>query len=108
MTLSELRNARQSRPRQSSICFHHLATAAEAVFDPRAFQSASMSSSTAATSPTIGTWTWMFLLIEEGSMSTWTLNDPGEKASVRPVIRSSKRAPMQSMKSQSCIVQLAS
>ena len=50
----------------------------------------------------------MFLLIDEGSMSMWTLNEPGEKASVRPVMRSSKRAPMQSMKSQSCIAQLAS
>ena len=50
----------------------------------------------------------MFLLIDEASMSMWTLNEPGEKASVRPVMRSSKRAPMHSMKSQSCIVQLAS
>ena len=85
-----------------------MATAAEAVFEPRSFQSASMSASTAATSPTIGTWTWMFLLIDDGSMSMWTLNEPGEKASSRPVIRSSKRAPMQSMTSQSCIAQLAS
>ena len=67
-----------------------------------------MSASTEATSPTMGTWTRMFLLIEEGSMSMWTLSEPGLKASVRPVMRSSKRAPMQSIRSQSCIVQLAS
>ena len=67
-----------------------------------------MSARTEATSPTMGTWTWMFLLIEEGSMSMWTLKEWGEKASVRPVMRSSNRAPMQSMKSQSCIAQLAS
>jgi hypothetical protein len=33
------------------------------------------------------------LLIEEGSMSMWIFFEPGENASVRPVIRSSKRAP---------------
>ncbi len=67
-----------------------------------------MSASTEPMSPTIGTWTWMFLLIDEGSMSICTFREPGLKASVRPVIRSSNRAPMQSMKSQSCIAQLAS
>ena len=67
-----------------------------------------MSPSTSATSPTIGTWTWMFLLIDDGSMSMWMRKEPGEKASSRPVMRSSKRAPTQSMTSQSCIAQLAS
>ena len=41
-------------------------------------------------------------------MSTWILREPGEKASSRPVMRSSKRAPMQIITSQSCIAQLAS
>ena len=67
-----------------------------------------MSSSTWAQSPMIGTSTLTFLLIEDGSMSTWILVEPGEKASSRPVMRSSKRAPMQIIRSQSCIAQLAS
>ena len=41
-------------------------------------------------------------------MSTWILREPGENASSRPVMRSSKRAPMHSITSQSCIVQFAS
>jgi hypothetical protein len=44
-----------------------------------------------ATSPTIGTSTRTFLLIEDGSMSTWILRELGEKAFSRPVTRSSKR-----------------
>ena len=38
--------------------------------------------------------TLTFLLIEDGSMSTWIFFEYGEKASSRPVMRSSKRAPM--------------
>src|SRR4029453_8376517 len=53
------------------------------------------SSRTCAQSPTIGTSALTFLLMDEGSMSTWIFFDPGENASIRPVIRSSKRAPMQ-------------
>ncbi len=41
-------------------------------------------------------------------MSTWIFFEPGEKASSRPVMRSSKRAPMQIITSQSCIAMLAS
>ncbi len=41
-------------------------------------------------------------------MSMWILVEPGEKASSRPVTRSSKRAPMQIIRSQSCIARLAS
>ena len=41
-------------------------------------------------------------------MSTWIFVEPGENASSRPVMRSSKRAPMQIITSQSCIAQLAS
>ena len=56
----------------------------------------------------IGTSTRMFLLIEDGSISMWIFFEPGENASVRPVMRSSKRAPTHSMTSQSCIAMLAS
>ncbi len=56
----------------------------------------------------IGTSTRMFLLIEDGSMSMWIFLEPGENASTRPVMRSSKRAPMHSMTSQPCIAMLAS
>ena len=41
-------------------------------------------------------------------MSTWIFFEPGAKAASRPVTRSSKRAPMLIMRSQSCIAQLAS
>ena len=41
-------------------------------------------------------------------MSMCTFSEPGLKASTRPVIRSSNRAPMQSIRSQSCIAQFAS
>jgi len=59
-------------------------------------------------SPTIGTSTLTFLLIDDGSMSMWIFFDPGENASIRPVMRSSKRAPTQIITSQSCIDMLAS
>ena len=73
-----------------------------------AYSCASSSVITYLTSPTIGTSTVTFLLIEEGSMSTWIFVAFGAKASSRPVIRSSKRAPTHTMTSQSCIVMLAS
>ena len=41
-------------------------------------------------------------------MSMWIFFEYGEKASSRPVMRSSKRAPMQIIRSQSCIARLAS
>ena len=41
-------------------------------------------------------------------MSTWILREFGAKASSRPVMRSSKRAPILIITSQSCIAQLAS
>ena len=50
----------------------------------------------------------MFLLIDEGSMSMWIFFDFGLKASVRPVIRSSNRAPTQIIRSQPCIARLDS
>ena len=48
------------------------------------------------------------LLIDEGSMSICALVDLGLKLSMTPVIRSSNRAPMLIIKSQSCIAILAS
>jgi len=45
----------------------------------------------------MGTSTRMFLLIEDGSISIWIFFEPGENASTRPVMRSSKRAPMHSI-----------
>ena len=56
----------------------------------------------------IGMSTWTFLLIDDGSMSMWIFFEPGEKASIRPVMRSSKRAPTQIITSQSCMALLAS
>ena len=41
-------------------------------------------------------------------MSMWIFFENGAKASRRPVMRSSKRAPMQTMTSHSCIARLAS
>ena len=61
-----------------------------------------------AQSPTMPRSTLTFLLIEDGSMSMWIFFDFGEKASRRPVMRSSKRAPMQIIRSQSCMAMLAS
>ena len=49
-----------------------------------------------------------FLLIDDGSISTWIFLEPGEKASRRPVTRSSNRAPRQTITSQSCMAWLAS
>ena len=59
-------------------------------------------------SPWTGTSTATFLLMLEGSMSMWIFFEAGEKASSRPVTRSSKRAPTFSITSQSCIAMLAS
>ena len=56
----------------------------------------------------IGTSTRMTLLIDEGSMSICTFFDFGEKSVIRPVMRSSKRAPMFTIRSQPCIARLAS
>ena len=56
----------------------------------------------------IGTSVWTFLLIDDGSMSMWIFFEFGENAVSRPVMRSSKRAPMQIITSQSCIAILAS
>ena len=41
-------------------------------------------------------------------MSIWIFFEFGENALILPVMRSSKRAPMQIMTSQSCIAMLAS
>jgi len=41
-------------------------------------------------------------------MSMWILREFGENALSRPVMRSSKRAPRQTITSQSCMAMLAS
>ena len=48
------------------------------------------------------------MLIELGSMSICALREFGENASSRPVMRSSKRAPMQNIASQPCMAMFAS
>ena len=41
-------------------------------------------------------------------MSIWIFFEPGEKALTRPVMRSSKRAPIATIRSQSCMAWFAS
>ena len=41
-------------------------------------------------------------------MSMWIFFEPGENASSRPVMRSSNRAPTQTITSQPCIARFAS
>ena len=48
------------------------------------------------------------LLMEEGSISTCALTEWGEKSAIRPVIRSSNRAPRLTIRSQPCMARLAS
>ncbi len=67
-----------------------------------------MAAMTSPTSPMMPTSTSTFLLIEDGSISTWIFLEAGEKASSRPVTRSSKRAPRHTITSQSCMALLAS
>ncbi len=67
-----------------------------------------MASITLPASPMMPMSTSTFLLIEDGSISTWIFLEPGEKASSRPVTRSSKRAPRHTITSQSCMAWLAS
>ena len=95
------------RARHLSICVHHIDSAFLSACSACVRHSRTMSSSTCAQSPTIGTSALTFLLIDDGSISMWIFFEPGEKASSRPVMRSSKRAPTQTMTSQSCIAMLA-
>ena len=59
-------------------------------------------------SPTILTSTRTFLLIEEGSMSIWAFRERGLKSAMRPVMRSSNRAPTLIIRSQPCMARFAS
>src|SRR5260221_662464 len=102
------RYARDLRAGHFSICAHHVCSDFLSEWMACVRQRRTMSSSRWAQSPTAGMSTFTFLLIDDGSMSTCIFLDPGEKASSRPVMRSSKRAPMQIMTSQSCIAMLAS
>ncbi len=101
-------NASDLRARHLSIDRHHCASAASSASSLRLFHEAIIARSTRAQSPMMPSSTFTVLLMEEGSMSTWILRDPGEKAVSSPVMRSSKRAPMLIITSQSCIAWLAS
>src|SRR3546814_2990319 len=61
-------NFRHWTARQVSICFHHASSALPSGCALRAFHASSIRPTTFSTSPTIGTSTAMFLLIELGSM----------------------------------------
>ena len=54
-------------------------------------------------SPTIGMWAGTFLEISAGSMSMWMNLARGANSDSLPVIRSSKRAPMATIRSASSI-----
>ncbi len=71
-----------------------------------AFQAASRALSVRPASPTMAMSTATFLLMLAGSISAWILMLPGLNAFSRPVTRSSNRAPIFSMTSQSCMGQV--
>ena len=54
-------------------------------------------------SPTIGMWAGTFFEISAGSTSMWMNFARGANSESLPVMRSSKRAPMQQMRSASSI-----
>ena len=54
-----------------------------------------------STSPTMGTWATLFLLISDGSMSMWTILPCLANSLTLPVTRSSKRTPRASSRSAS-------
>ena len=101
-------NFRQFTFCQSSISAHHFCRPLAFTLRPRDFQILSISSKTWPTSPMMGISTWITLLIEDGSISICAFFDFGLNASRRPVIRSSKRAPMLIIRSQSCMAKFAS
>ena len=59
--------------------------------------------STSLASPTIGMWAGTFLPISAGSTSMWTNFARGANSESLPVMRSSKRAPTQTIRSASSI-----
>ncbi len=107
MTSSLFLKASESRARQRSIVSHHGLSAPLSTLAV-ARHSRTMSSSTRPTSPRMAMSARTFLLSDDGSMSTWIFLEWGEKASSRPVMRSSKRAPRHTITSQSCMAMLAS
>jgi hypothetical protein len=108
ITVSEFLNPSELTERHAAISFHHGAIASARDWLVLLRQMRIISSITSPQSPTIGISARTFLEIELGSMSTWILRLLGENASILPVMRSSNRAPMQIIRSQSCIAQLAS
>ena len=99
---------RQSTPRHWLICSHQPLSSPASMFSAFERHNRIMSSSTCPASPTIGISTTTFLLIDEGSISTWILVELGENSSSLPVMRSSKRAPIFSITSQLYMARLAS
>src|ERR1043165_7075307 len=102
ITSLDERYASDLRARHLSICAHHVCNDFLSGWIALVRHNRTMSSSTCAQSPTIGTSALTFLLIEDGSISTWIFLEPGEKASMRPVMGSPKRAPRQIIPSKSC------
>ena len=85
---------------------HHSVSGCFLVFRP--FQTSIICCMAVPTSATIGRLTRTVLFIELRSISTWILTLSGENASKRPVTRSSKRAPRQTMTSHWFMAILAS
>ncbi len=107
MSVAEGRQAKPRRARQPSMRDHQGPMRARSGAARRwsAATRASRASPASATTPTS---VRTSLPMEAGSMSMWIFFEPGEKASSRPVTRSSKRAPTAIITSQSCMAWLAS
>src|SRR5258707_14052870 len=99
ISLVDFLKLREFFARQSAICFHHAVNAgsAESIYS---FQTLIIARKARAASAMIGRSTRMFLLIWAASISRWIFFDAGEKASTRPVTRSSKREPSAIKRSQ--------
>ena len=80
---------------------HHSSSRAESA--PRARYSLVSRGRMFLASPTIGMWAGTFLEISAGSMSMWMNFARGANSDSLPVIRSSKRAPMATIRSASSI-----
>ncbi len=99
---------RQSTARQPSISSHQSASGAVCGRVSSASHALSSASSTTPASPITGTSTRTFLLMLDGSMSTWIFRLSGLNAASLPVTRSSNRAPTFSITSQPCMARFAS
>ena len=105
MVVSPGVKARQSAARQRSMRDHQ---GASRVAGSAGGSNAVSASSTAPQSPASATSTAITLPILPGWISIWILRAPGAKSLSRPVMRSSKRAPTQMIRSAWCMARLAS